>query len=935
MRPLLAATVCFIAVLANALGTANFARADSFDMVLLLDESGSMKTNDPRKARQSAAEMFLMLCKPEHRVQLVGFATNTEIKAGFDIMGQGQGREGVVRALGRIRSDGQWTDIEGALQLALAELRRDGLPDATHTILLMTDGKVDLEPGETAKESRSILRIRGELTSELIQNGVRVYCVAFSQGADRALLEYLAESTGGMCVQGDRDDELQRLFLRIFEEVAKPQTVPLADSKAYLDASVREATFLITMKADGKRPTLITPDGKEISHGNYDRMRNVQWFRTPRYDMVTIGQPTSGEWRIRPPNATDDDRLIILTDMELTLENFASVSQANEEKTLRARLVSDGNTVAAPEILERLEIEARLHAAGLGRFPLLDDGRHRDIGEGDGVFGGYMRAPRKRGTYDLELIARAPTLERRIVRTVQVVDRWFYVELEKEVVAPGQSMPLKVILPHGPPVPGKAVQFRVAVAGPDSTRELDAIEIGPALYSVAIEDTQASGDYTVAVTGAVADQNDAALRQTVGPLRFRVVRSLAQPLAVPPPAGAHTPARTAPPAEHTNQAHQAPPTEKPHPEPAHTQPAHDAHATPTPVETAKDDTGGGRVWLAIQVGILLLLLANAGLVAFLLVRKRSSTQQATQGAGSMEKLRSKAAAIRDGGYEVPDQDRAVAYPQSDESEPPGKGPTERDAEAVAAAETILADASQDEQERTQQDSSDLDRALGANRDDVELIPEPGTEEAAKEEQDGEAAEEEEETPETPGDDALSNTEADLLAEIMGEGKQQEEPTEHPQAEEPEPTAQAIPEEDRADEAPDDEPDLPPEESEDFGKGLSTNESDLLAEIMGEVDQAAGAQSDDSGANAPEEPEAPRETEEDQTPEAQPAASGDDLDDSESSLLAEIMGETTDEDESGTLSPGTGGTPKIPDESDDKSDQDAIDDILKQIEGLVE
>jgi hypothetical protein len=118
---------------------------------------------------------------------------------------------------------------------------------------------------------------------------------------------------------------LQRLFLRLFEEVAHPQTLPLDKGKVLIDASVTEATFLVThLPAQNVR--LTDPDGRVATQK--DPPTSSTWFSTPRYD--------------------------------------------------------------------------------------------------------------------LEIVARAPTLERRLLLRLDVADAWFDVEIDREVLAPGEVLPLKV-----------------------------------------------------------------------------------------------------------------------------------------------------------------------------------------------------------------------------------------------------------------------------------------------------------------------------------------------------------------------------------------------------------------------------------------------------------------------------------------------------------
>ncbi|NQU44393.1 hypothetical protein HQ520_13975, partial [bacterium] len=102
--------------------------------------------------------------------------------------------------------------------------------------------------------------------------------------------------------------------------------------------------------------------------------------------------------------------------------------------------------------------------------------------------------------------------------------------------------------------------------------------------------------------------------------------------------------------------------------------------------------------------------------------------------------------------------------------------------------------------------------------------------------------------------------------------------------------------------------------------LTPDEQDLLQEIMTEM----------RGDESPEE-EASEEEEAvvEQTPE-DPEKNADVLGDDQD-LLAEVMREAEPSKEPASKN----SSPEIPREKDGKSEEDAIDDILKQIEGLVD
>ena len=134
-------------------------------------------------------------------------------------------------------------------------------PLAKKAVILLTDGKVDT--GDASKDAASIQSIRGQILSDYLQAGVKIYCVAFSKQSDWNLLDYLSRQTGALAVRGNDPEQLRQLFLRLFEEIAQPQSVPLEDSSALLDSSVNEVTFVVTHPKANQSLRVVSPDGKK------------------------------------------------------------------------------------------------------------------------------------------------------------------------------------------------------------------------------------------------------------------------------------------------------------------------------------------------------------------------------------------------------------------------------------------------------------------------------------------------------------------------------------------------------------------------------------------------------------------------------------------------------------------------------------------------
>lgn len=176
-------------------GQAHGAQARTLDVVLVLDNSGSMKKNDPDALMGKAAASFAASLPADSRLGIVIFDQAVRLALAITPESSAQFRANVAKALQGIDYRGQWTDIAGGVERALYELRQQGRADAERAVILFTDGV--LETGNAAKDAERSRWLRENLTAEAKGLGIRVFGIAFTEGADFQLLQSVAQASGG------------------------------------------------------------------------------------------------------------------------------------------------------------------------------------------------------------------------------------------------------------------------------------------------------------------------------------------------------------------------------------------------------------------------------------------------------------------------------------------------------------------------------------------------------------------------------------------------------------------------------------------------------------------------------------------------------------------------------------------------------------------
>jgi pSer/pThr/pTyr-binding forkhead associated (FHA) protein/Mg-chelatase subunit ChlD len=198
------------------------------DIVLALDNSGSMKKSDPDFLARDVVARSLLDLGQDLRVGMVIFDTKARLAVNLTETTIAS-RANMLSSLDNVNYKGLFSDTPAAIETAIYELKNNGRKDARKIIILMTDGfidtgnkQVDLEKGRWLKE---------DLTEEGKRSGIRIFGVAFSNTADFSLFQILAVKTDGEYFRAYKVEDINNIFDRIKQivsEKAAPFTAPAA-----------------------------------------------------------------------------------------------------------------------------------------------------------------------------------------------------------------------------------------------------------------------------------------------------------------------------------------------------------------------------------------------------------------------------------------------------------------------------------------------------------------------------------------------------------------------------------------------------------------------------------------------------------------------------------------------------------------------------------
>ncbi|MGH8581989.1 MAG: FHA domain-containing protein [Gammaproteobacteria bacterium] len=200
------------------------------DVVLVLDNSGSMRHNDPDFSLQLGVAALAAGMEGDTRVAVVLFDQGVRLALPFTPRAEITGKV-FRRSLAALNYRGRYTDIPAALDRGIYELKRNGRPEAQKSIVLLTDGVIDT--GNAGHDREGARWLREELAADAGRRGIRLYAIALGKKADFKLLQSLVQNTGGEYYRVEGKDELAGALARIGTSLAAIRVEP-ADQPAVI-----------------------------------------------------------------------------------------------------------------------------------------------------------------------------------------------------------------------------------------------------------------------------------------------------------------------------------------------------------------------------------------------------------------------------------------------------------------------------------------------------------------------------------------------------------------------------------------------------------------------------------------------------------------------------------------------------------------------------
>lgn len=188
------------------------------DIVLVLDNSGSMRKNDPQFLTKHAVVEFINNLDEVTRASIIIFDQN--VNTVVPLTEVSLSRQSLLDSLVQIDYKGLYTNSPAAIESAIYDLKNNAREGARKVIIFMTDGIVDT--GNADRDLEKTKWLKGDLAEDAADAGIKIFGIAFTENADFELIQSLAQKTDGEYYRALLADDLQKTFRKLNSLINRP-----------------------------------------------------------------------------------------------------------------------------------------------------------------------------------------------------------------------------------------------------------------------------------------------------------------------------------------------------------------------------------------------------------------------------------------------------------------------------------------------------------------------------------------------------------------------------------------------------------------------------------------------------------------------------------------------------------------------------------------
>ncbi|MFC6084859.1 VWA domain-containing protein [Sphaerisporangium aureirubrum] len=518
------------------------------DVVILVDESGSLSESAVTAERAAAALLAVGEFSSKSRVEVVGFGSkNDSGQNALDVvcplgpLATREDREAVVDCVRELHrrtpEEGNDTDHVAAIGRAVSTLRATGDRDRQKIVFLLTDGVLDVRRspnyGDTpdARQNAARQYLDAHLR-EAAGAGIQIWPLGFGK-ADLGQLKSFAVGRPCNNLTGSRpqaqliqrEDQVFSAMVRVYStarcagsQVADPQVVDGPGGREYhlsIPEIATDASITVAKYNPRFRVTYIDPAGNVVPKtGNHDGSTFQVYGEDSPVEGLRIGLPRPGEWtvKVEAPEGVRPEKVVAAVTWQGAVRSTITLDEQNPEPggqvVVRSRLQTRREVVVSPEARDALAFSVDMTGDGVPdtvHVRLQDDGTGPDRKAGDGEYAGVVAVP-STATGALRFVG--------VVDAVGV--QGDKVPYETQIGRPGSRVRTVIDVPQQTVAPGEVVRGSVTVTNDtgkpitatlalDGLREGDRVQVRSPELRMPVGQTQRDVELVLADGSALGD----------------------------------------------------------------------------------------------------------------------------------------------------------------------------------------------------------------------------------------------------------------------------------------------------------------------------------------------------------------------------------------------------------------------------------------------
>ena len=374
-------------------------------VILILDDSGSMKTSDPTNLRYTAAQLFISLLDEGDAVGALRFSTTSSpITNGIETITDAVQHTRLAEQMTPVAPDG-FTDVKTAFEEARRMQQSFNQAGYHVVVVFLTDGKPEIPAPYPSYEQEAL-----DAAQSL---GIPVLSIALTGAGQSSFLTQVSNATGGRVIFASQAADLLDSYLQILGDL-KDRTVISANAAdgtgqalVSLDPALMpyvERVSFVASKPATMDVNLQTPDGKPVARGDAGVSFAIQ---NQLYSVYTLSQPVGGDWRfILSGSGAARMRAILYSRLRVRLSSPTGFFETGQPLPLVVRLIDEQPGQAPVTIIGQASFSAlitRPDGAQDSLDQFYDDGSHGDVLAADGLYTRMYVNTSQAGTYQVNI----------------------------------------------------------------------------------------------------------------------------------------------------------------------------------------------------------------------------------------------------------------------------------------------------------------------------------------------------------------------------------------------------------------------------------------------------------------------------------------------------------------------------------------------------